>query len=124
VLSYSVYEQNNIPDGNKTTDAAKDLQYCITDVKIPLLFDTIKKAVLDSRQDDVSKGGEVIFTDHFEPIDPSVWGADEAYQLHWSDTLLNTYLVCWGNRIVEIKFYWEASEDEIRTAAEILKNAE
>jgi len=124
LLSYSVYEQNNIPDGNKTTDAAKDLQYCITDVKIPLLFDTIKKAVLDSRQDDVSKGGEVIFTDHFEPIDPSVWGADEAYQLHWSDTLLNTYLVCWGNRIVEIKFYWEASEDEIRTAAEILKNAE
>ena len=71
----------------------------------------------------MSAEGEVIFMDHFEPIDPSVWNADEAYQLHWSDTILNTYVVCWDTRIVEIKFYWEASDEEIRTASEILKNA-
>ena len=123
LLAYSVYEQNNIPNGVYTTPDARDLQYCITDVKIPFLFDTIKQAVLNSRQDDVSADGEVIFMDHFEPIDPSVWNADEAYQLHWSDTVLNTYVVCWGNRIVEIKFYWEATDEEIGIASEILRNA-
>lgn len=123
LLSYSAYEQNNIPNGKQTTDEAKDLMYSITDVKVPFLFDSIKKAVLNSRQDDVSKDGKVIFIDHFEPCDPSLWDADEAYQLHWSDTVLDTYLVCWGNRIVEVKFFWEATEDEIRTAAEILKGA-
>ena len=123
LLAYSVYEQNNIPNGVYTTPDARDLQYCITDVKIPFLFDTIKQAVLKSRQDDVSADGEVIFMDHFEPIDPSVWNADEAYQLHWSDTVLNTYVVCWDNRIVEIKFYWEATDEEIRIASEILRNA-
>ena len=123
LLAYSVYEQNNIPNGVYTTPDARDLQYCITDVKIPFLFDTIKQAVLKSRQDNVSAEGEVIFMDHFEPIDPSIWDADEAYQLHWSDTVLNTYVVCWDNRIVEIKFYWEATDEEIRIASEILRNA-
>lgn len=124
LLAYAEYEQNNIPNGKQTTDEAKDLQYSITDVKVPFLFDSIKKAVLESRQDDVVESGEVVFVDHFEPIDPSLWGADEAYQLHWSDTVLDTYLVCWSNRIAEVKFFWEAAEDEIRTAAEILKNVQ
>ena len=50
--------------------------------------------------------------------------ADEAYQLHWSDSILDSYIVCWGNRIVEVKFFWDATENEIRTAAAILKKAE
>ena len=105
-------------------DINKDLEYSITEVKIPFLFDSIKKAVLDSRKDDKTNDGEVVFTDHFEPSDPSLWDADEAYQLHWSDSILDSYIVCWGNRIVEVKFFWDATEDEIRTAAAILKEAE
>lgn len=124
LLSYHEYKQNNIPDSTTDRlDINKDLEYSITEVKIPFFFDSIKKAVLDSRKDDKTNDGEVVFTDHFEPSDPSIWDADEAYQLHWSDTVLDTYLVCWGNRIVEVKFFWEATEDEIRTAAEILKGA-
>ena len=122
LLSYSVYAQNHVPDENQTTAEAKDLEYYITDVKIPLFFDAVRNAVLASRQDDVSQTDKVIFTDHFEPIDPSVWGADEAYQLHWSDTVLDTYIVCWDNRIAEVKFYWGATEDDIRKTAEILKD--
>ena len=125
LLSYHDYKQNNIPDSTTDRlDVNKDLEYSITEVKIPFLFDSIKKAVLDSRKDDKTNDGEVVFTDHFEPSDPSIWDADEAYQLHWSDSILDSYIVCWGNRIVEVKFFWDATEDEIRTAAAILKDVE
>lgn len=61
-----------------------------------------------------------MFVDHFEPVDPALWGAEEAYQLHWSDSILDTYLVCWDNRIVEITFYWQPTQEQIETAAERL----
>lgn len=122
LISYHEYKQNNILDNTTDPmDINKDLEYSITKVKIPVFFDVIKEAVLNARQDDKKVNGEIVFTDHFEPIDPSVWNADAAYQLHWSDSILDSYLVCWGNRIVEVKFYWDATEDEICKTAEILK---
>ncbi len=125
LLSYHAYKQNNIPDSTTDPmDINKDLEYSIIEVKLPRFYESIKKALLDARQDDVSKDGEVIFIDHFERSDSALWDADEAYQLHWSDSILDSFIVCWGNRIVEIKFYWDATDDEIRTAASILKDTE
>ena len=34
---------------------------------------------------------------------------------------MNTYLVCWENRIVEIQFYWEPTQEQIQIAAAQLK---
>lgn len=95
-----------------------DLSYEIIDVKLPILYGFIKDRLVNARQDEVHDN--VVFIDHFEPVDPAPWGAEEAYQLHWSDSILNTYLVCWENRIVEIKFYWQPSQEQIQTAAEHL----
>lgn len=95
-----------------------DLSYEITDVKLPILYDFIKERLLKERQDEVHDG--FVFIDHFEAIDPTPWDAEEVYQLHWSDSILDTYLVCWENRIVEIKFYWQPSQEQIQTAAEHL----
>lgn len=97
------------------------LEYSIIDVKAPLLCDYVRQAVLNARQDEVH--GDYVFIDHYEPVDAAVWGAEEAYQLHWSDGVLDTYLVFWDSRIVEIKFYQTPSTDQIATAAEILHSA-
>ncbi len=96
-----------------------DLSYEITDVKLPVLYDWIKDRLINERQDEVHD--DFVFMDHFEPADPALWGAEEAYQLHWSDSILDTYLVCWDNRIVEITFYWQPTQEQIQTAAEHLK---
>ena len=82
------------------------------------MYDFIKRAVLNSRQDEVHD--DFVFTDHYEPIDASIWNADDAYQLHWSDSVLNTYLIFWGNWIIEIKFYWEPTPAQIAITAEKL----
>lgn len=96
-----------------------DLSYEITDVKLPVLYDWIKDRLINERQDEVHD--DFVFVDHFEPVDPALWGAEEAYQLHWSDSILDTYLVCWDNRIVEITFYWQPTQEQIQTAAETLR---
>jgi len=75
--------------------------------------------MLNARQDEIH--GDVVFIDHFESIDAGIWKASEAYQLHWSDSILDTYLVCWENRIVEIKFYWAPTPEQIEIVVEKLK---
>ena len=39
-----------------------------------------------------------------------------------SDSPLDTYLVCWDNRIVVIKFYWNPTPEQIAIVVEKLKN--
>lgn len=119
LLSSTEYRQYAVPaDGNDNIDERK-LEYTVTEVKQDFLYDFIKRAVLNSRQDEIHD--DFVFTDHYEPIDASVWNADDAYQLHWSESVLNTYLIFWGNHIVEIKFYWEPTPEQIAITVENLE---
>ena len=86
---------------------------------MPALYDTIKESLLKERQDEIHN--DYIFTDHYEPVDATIWNANEAYQLHWSGSILNTYLICWENRIIEIKFYWQPTPEQIAVAVEKFK---
>ena len=89
-----------------------DIEYTVITVNVPGMFNTIKNAIINERQDEVH--GDYIFTDHYEPVDAAPWGAEEAYQLHWSGSVLNTYLLVWDERIVEITFYsWEPTPDQM-----------
>ncbi len=85
------------------------------------MYNFIKNRLINSRQDEIHEN--VIFVDHFEPADPTLWNAREVYQFHWSNSILNTYLVCWESRIAEIRFYWEPAPEQIQTAAKILEKS-
>ena len=115
LLSYAEYDQWALWTEPREVP---NMSYTITEIKAEFLRDYIRKAVLNSRQDEVH--GDFVLTDHYEPVDASVWGADEAYQVCFSDSMLNTYLLFWGSRIVEIKFYWEPTAEQLSRAAEIL----
>ena len=121
LLSSTEYRQYAVlADGNDNVDERR-LEYTVTEVKQDFLYDVIKRAVLNSRQDEVHD--DFVFTDHYEPIDASIWDADDAYRLYWSDSVMDTYLIFWGNRIVEIKFYWEPTPEQIAIASELIRNA-
>lgn len=123
LLSSTEYCQRAVPDGRRQ-DLSLDeheLKYTVTDVKWGFLYSWVKEAVLRARQDE--DHGDFVFTDHYEPVDAAPWGADAAYQLHWSDSVLDTYLLCWGSRIVELTFYWEPTAEQIAAAAEALRQA-
>lgn len=118
LLSLGEYRQDPLFTENVGSYA---LEYKIIDVKVPALYNFIKNRLINSRHDEVHEN--VIFVDHYEPADPTLWNAREVYQLHWSDSVLNTYLVCWESRIAEIRFYWEPAPEQIQTAAQILEKS-
>lgn len=101
-----------------TEDAAfNDLEYEVTEVKQPFVYDLCKWGILKSK--DETDHGEVVFTDHYEAIDPASWQADEAYQLHWSDSVLNRYVLCYGNKIVQLNLDETPTAEQKQTVAEI-----
>ena len=92
-----------------------ELRYEITDVKVPFLYDFVKDGFIRDNQDEVLEK-------YLIPVDPAPWEAEEVYQVSWSDGVLDdTYLVCWEKRIVEIKFYWTPTREQIQIAAERLR---
>lgn len=119
LLASTEYRQYAVPTGENDRIDERELEYTVTEVKQDFLYDFMKYAILNTRQDELHN--DFVFTDHYEPVDASIWNADDAYQLHWSDSVLNTYLIFWGNHIVEIKFYWEPTPEQILIASEKLK---
>ncbi len=98
------------------------LQYTIVDVKAPFLYEICKKQLFKER--DQSEDGSVPERHKriYEPCDPKSWGAEEAWTLRSQDAgwEANVYLLCYPDRIVEIWFGWELSEEQMRTAGEML----
>ena len=92
-----------------------ELRYEITDVKVPFLYDFVKDGFIRDNQDEVLEK-------YLIPVDPAPWEAEEVYQVSWRDGVLDdNYLVCWEKRIVEIKFYWAPTREQIQIAAERLR---
>lgn len=98
------------------------LQYTIVDVKAPFLYEICKKQLFKER--DQSEDGSVPERHKriYEPCDPKSWGAEEAWTLRSQDAgwEANVYLLCYPDRIAEIWFGWELSEEQMRTAGEML----
>ena len=97
-----------------------DLSYTLTIIKVPALYDLCKESALNKRSDTGVEDGFVL-VDHYEKIDAAPWLAIEAYQRHWSESVLNEYLLCYEDRIIEIDFFnWEPTEEQMKIVAEKL----
>lgn len=118
LLTQEQYRQDLIP-GQEITNY--EMAYTIYRPANGWVYDTVRRGLINSRQDEVGDG--YVFTDHYQPVDPAPWNAREVYQAYWSDSILDTYLVCWEDKILEIKFYWQPTQEQIAAAAEILKEA-
>ena len=116
-LSLSWYKEELLPPSYAT--GKYTLEYTVIDVRFPPLYGFVRRTLHDAYQDEADASG--IFIDHYEPVDASLWGADEVYQRHWSGSVLGTYLVCWKGRIAEVCFYWQPTPEQIQIAAEALR---
>ena len=94
-----------------TTEDVPRLDYQVIEIKAPFVYDLCKQDLLDSRKDTVNHG-EVIFVNHFEPIDPAPWGAQEAYQELWDGEFSSQYILCYENKIVKLNTNWDLDENQ------------
>lgn len=84
------------------------LEYTITVVKAPFLYDLCLDHLLSDRAERWNRDMPESEWYSYEPTDPTPWGAEAAYR--WTDREYgpwNTFLLCYPDRIIEIKFDYE-----------------
>lgn len=100
-----------------------NLEYTVTLVKAPFLYDLCKNALIHGREDRWNRNEPEEEWYAYQPVDPAPWGAVEAYQWVHQDDPWNTFLLCYEDRLVEIQFdfQWEEiAPDQMATVGEKL----
>lgn len=105
-------------EGNEHIDVPT-LQYTVTIVKVPAIYNFCKNSMVNKPKDRLDNEGN-LFINHYESVDASPWQAKEAYQLHWSESILYKYLLCYEDRLIEIDFDWEPTVEQMWIVAEKL----
>ena len=91
-----------------------DLQYTITTVKIPFIYEWCKDQMYwdldESDNKDIPVGHRLVLKEQ----DPSPWGANEVYRLYQEEGwYMNWYLLCYEDRIIDIRFDWEPTTNDM-----------
>ena len=89
----------------------------VTEVKLPVLYGFCRDSLLRSHEDQV-QDGQLVLADHYEPWDPAPWRAGEVYRLYWGAGYLDQYLLCYEDSLVEIRFSWEPTAEQMEAVAE------
>ena len=113
LLGYRVVHQRDSKFSLEGTSSAPDLKYTIVTVKAPFLYDWCKEQMYyeqDETYSDWPVGNRMIYKEQ----DPSAWGAKEVYRLYSEEGWWTyTYLLCYENQIVEIRFDWEPTAEQM-----------
>lgn len=95
------------------------LEYTVTLVRVPALYDLCKNAVLADWEDDWLPEG---MRDYALSVDSAPWGAKEAYRLTSQEYgPRNRFLLCYEDRLVEIRFGdWTPTPEQMALTGETL----
>jgi len=107
-------------DGSST---APDLRYKVVTVRMPLLYQWCKEQMYYERDESNSTDWPVGNRMIYRKQDAAAWGAEEVFRLYSEEGWwMNTYLLCYEDRIVEISFNWEPNAEQMAVAAQRLNS--
>jgi len=106
-LQAEIYPDYDIPQ----------MSYNVVIVKVPQLYGTCKDQFFHGSSDEWF----AITGMDYAPADVAPWGAKEAYRaMSEEGVALNSYLLCYADRIVSISFTWEPTPEQMATVTEKL----
>ena len=96
-----------------TGNGGSSLRYVVVNVKFAPLFEACLREYLTMYhgQQVTDIFGNTYYRE-FQPIDPTAWGADRAWQLYSKEEALTEYLLVYGNRIVNFDFSQEPTQEQ------------
>ena len=100
-----------------------DLEYTVTEIKFPLLYEPCKRELLERYTGNVPDDILPEYLDRYKLQSAAPEGVTELYRLYTGDSPRNWYLFCWPDRLAEIRFDWAPTAEQLATAAERLRNA-
>lgn len=98
------------------------LDYKITKSRFPWVLEQCKKSELKKRSDRTATEKDP-WVDYYEPMDPALWGAEEAYVRMREDGPWGQYLLFYPGQMVELNLYCEPTEQQMQTIGQVLKEA-
>lgn len=105
-------------------DAEEDLprlEYTITLVKLPALYDLCRNQLLKYWNVTENIGVPEGWRTFYESRDAAPWGALEAYQVVAEDMgPRNRYLLCYDDRFVEVYFDWTPTTEQMAKVGQLL----
>lgn len=115
IMGQLVMEQRPRFDAENYTSIPR-LEYTMTIVNIPALYDKCKEIIIRDGEYFLDRKDREYRLEEAEP-----WGANEVYQLYDVEFgARNTYLLCYDKLIVEIRFDWEPTVEQMAIVGEKL----
>ena len=113
LLSQQVVHQRK-PYDVEGTSTAPDLRYTLVTVKAPVLYSWCKEQMYyeqdETNSDEWPVGNRMVYKEQ----DAAPWGAKEVYRLYSEEGWWTyTYLLCYEDRIIEIRFDWEPTAEQM-----------
>lgn len=100
------------------------MNYTLVEIHIPILYDACLQELCRDSVVDVAFPIQKEYTCvQYETIDPTPWGADEVYQFSLEGELQQTYILCWQDKLVQLKADWDLTAEQMAVAGEKLLNA-
>ena len=110
VHQYPIYESEN-------TSNMPELHYAVTTVKLPFLYGWVKNQHFNG----TFHSSSTIYAMDYDIIDPTPWGAEEAYrQLDAEGNGKTSFLLFYESNVVLIHFDWEPTEEQMTIVSQKL----
>ena len=101
VLSVSEISQ----DATVNRQGVAELIYEVTEVKFAPLYDMCFEDIFYSMDDSKDKNIPEEYKQKLIEQQDSMWDADKVYRLYYNGEYQDKWLICWGRKIVEMRFY-------------------
>lgn len=101
-----------------TYDHSPTMQYTITEVKMPFLYDFVVDTLYHHY--DEWKGWDSEY--EYVAVNAEEWGASKAWQLYKDGVPDTAFLVCYDRHILEISADWEFTEEQMRMIGDKLNS--
>ena len=120
VLSVSEISQ----DATVNRQGVAELVYEVTEVKFAPLYNMCFEDIFYSIDDSKDKNIPEEYKQKLIEQQDSMWSADKVYRVQYDNEYLDKWLICWGKKIVEIRFYncGQLTDSQKEIIAEKLKD--
>ena len=100
------------------------MNYTLVEIHIPILYDACFQELCREKEKRIATyvDGSIVHT-QYQMVDPTPWGAEEAYQLNLAGEFRQEYILCWKDRIVQLGADWDLTAEQMAVAGEKLANA-
>lgn len=100
------------------------MNYTLVEIHIPILYDACFQELCREKEKRIATyvDGSIVHA-QYQMVDPTPWGAEEAYQLNLAGEFRQEYILCWKDRIVQLGADWDLTAEQMAVAGEKLANA-